>query len=469
MWGIRFVNLTKVLQSSFLKFSLVLTGVILAAYIAAGVIAFQAVHTDLDGRVLHSAELTASRLIDTYRSGSRDELVREVNLRSAAADRDDQLVWLGMENGEFLAGDQLNSALVLKEGDVDGVVINADPEDRYRLVVREFGGFRLIVARSYEESDEIQQRVLVAFGLATGFVILFSIITALFLAQRSQNRLDAINETMRAVSQGKMSARVPVSGKGRLQDLDQLAVDINAALSQLETTVDGIRQVTNDIAHDLRTPLNRLGILLEEARAPGINESDFEQSLSEAAGEVKRLTSVFDALLRIAQIEAGARKSRFTMVDLKDIAETLCDAYQPVAEENAQTLEFIKPAGKIANVLGDRDLLTQLFANLVENAIRHSGRGSRISVKICQGAGGVEMNVSNTGIGIPESEYENVFKRFFRLDSARHTSGSGLGLALVKAIADLHGAKTTLQDTAPGLSVHVKFPSAGRHVLRAGS
>jgi signal transduction histidine kinase len=265
-------------------------------------------------------------------------------------------------------------------------------------------------------------------------------------------------------SQGEMAARVPTKGSG--DDLDRLSEDINDALSQLETTVDGIRQVTNDIAHDLRAPINRLGILLEQARSNSHNNKKYKDFLDDAAGEIQGVKSIFDALLRIAQIEAGARKSRFSPVSPHEIASAVYEAYSPVAEEHGQSL--VIDSGPDSDVLihGDKDLLTQLLANLIENAIGHCGSSALIRLEINRDLQGVRLSVRDNGPGIEADQRDRVLTRFFRLDKARNMPGSGLGLALVKAIAELHGAILTLKDNHPGLAVHVVFPVIDEAITR---
>jgi signal transduction histidine kinase len=246
-----------------------------------------------------------------------------------------------------------------------------------------------------------------------------------------------------------------LSGSG--DDLDRLSTRINDALAQLETTVEGIRQVSVDIAHDLRTPISRLGIRLEELLAEARGQPALSQRLETASAEIRQITATFDSLLRIAQIEAGARKSRFQPVALPDIGASLYEAYLPVAEERQQRLEFKIATAAPALVHGDRDLLTQLFANLIENALKHCAAGASIRLEVGSRDGLICMSVADNGPGIPAGERRNVTRRFYRLDKSRQSPGSGLGLALVKAISDLHGAALTLDDNGPGLVVKLTF------------
>lgn len=433
-----------------------LTAAFLAAYAVAGFVAFRTINADLEKRVVQAVELTAESFEDRYELAGREALIAAVEARAATLDSEDEVLWLGTPDGRRLAGIALPAPASLVSGDVMGAVIAGDRDDRYRVAVRDLGKLRLIAALSYEEADEIGTGVLAAFGWVTGFIVVLSLVSAAILARRGQRRLDAIAATLRAVSLGTMSARVPVTGGG--DDLDRLSSGINEAIEQLEGTVDGIRQVSTDIAHDLRTPINRLAILLERARDAAEGNPDMESRIDAASRQASGITATFDALLRIAQIEAGARKARFAPLSLPEIAAVLYDAYAPVAEEKGQRL-VLGPAPKVAApVHGDRDLLTQLFANLIENAIRHAPRGVTIRIDTGAGLQGVWMSVADNGPGIPEAERQKVLKRFYRLDKSRHTPGSGLGLALVRAIADLHGAVLGLDDNEPGLMARLTFP-----------
>lgn len=456
MWGIRSVRLADLARSTAFRFAIALTVVLLLSYAAAGLVALRAISADLNRRVVESVELTAEAFADRYRSDGKKGLVAAVNAHAARVEPDDELVWLGNRAGDFLAGQALPNAMSLETGDVVGAVLEADDDDRYRVAVRDLGDLHLVVALSYEETEEIRETVLGAFGWATLLILLIACVSAVLLALRGQKRITAISSTLQAVSHGEMGARVPVSGSG--DDLDRLSASINDALSQLAITVDGIRQVTNDIAHELRTPLNRLGILLERAREDA-DGGALRTQLEEASAEVNGITDTFDALLRIAQLESGTNKSRFTTVDLSEIAASLYETYLPVANEREQRLLLDQKSKTGAVVHGDRALLTQLSANLIENAIRHCPPGSRIRIAVGSGQEGAWMTVEDDGPGIPQDVRDKALQRFYRLEKARSTPGTGLGLALVKAIADLHGAALTLSDNGPGLVVRLSFPN----------
>jgi signal transduction histidine kinase len=251
--------------------------------------------------------------------------------------------------------------------------------------------------------------------------------------------------------EGDLSARIPVRGSN--DEIDQLVLGLNAMLDRIQQLLDGLRQVTSDIAHDLRTPLGRLRQRLEDAREHATSTVEYQVATEASIAEADALLEIFSALLRIAQIEAGAQQSAFTTVDLAGLARSITEAYAPVAEDSQHKLETAIEDGVAIN--GDRQLLAQLFSNLIENALNHTPTGSTVRLALRKTAGGFEAEVADNGPGIPEAEHEKVFDRFYRLDRSRTTKGSGLGLALVKAIASLHGMTLRLEDRQPGLAVIV--------------
>jgi signal transduction histidine kinase len=262
-------------------------------------------------------------------------------------------------------------------------------------------------------------------------------------------RIDTIGRTSRAIMEGDLSARIPVRGNN--DEIDQLVVGLNAMLDRIQQLMDGLRQVTSDIAHDLRTPLGRLRQRLEDACERATTTGEYEAATEAAIAEADGLLDIFSALLRIAQIEAGAQKSAFADVDLSALLRSIADAYAPPAEDAGHRLYSAIDDG--VTITGDRQLLAQLFSNLIENALSHTPAGSTVRLVLRRTAAGFEAQVTDNGPGIPEAEREKVFDRFYRVDRSRTTKGSGLGLALVKAIATLHGLSLTLKDNDPGLAV----------------
>jgi signal transduction histidine kinase len=265
-------------------------------------------------------------------------------------------------------------------------------------------------------------------------------------------RIAAITRATREIMGGEIARRLPTSG--RRDEFDGLAARLNEMLDRIQALMENLRQVSNEIAHDLRTPLTRLRQRLELALSRAHAGED--QALAGAIGDVDAILRTFTSLLRIAQIEAGTRRAGFTTVDLSSLTGDLLDVYIPVAADNGQSLEAHIAPG--VRVLGDRELLTQMLANLIENALQHTPEGTRVELCLRSTDRGPVLILADDGRGIPEAMHEQVFERFTRLDVSCTTPGSGLGLSLVAAIAELHGSSVELSDNQPGLRVTLRFP-----------
>ena len=325
----------------------------------------------------------------------------------------------------------------------------------YLLHSVQLGPNRLTLGTStyfLEELREVLER-----GFVAGFILLLlaGLLAGIIVGRRTEQRLTQISTTLKSVAMGQLERRVPTTGTDS-DDLARMADEINRTIAQLQKMVDSQKQISADIAHDLRTPMQRLRQRLDVLlNAPDLTRENRE--VAEQAVEIADdLIEIFHALLRIAQIEAGQRSVRFAATPLAPILARIEDAYGPVAEENDQTLVF-GIEDQDAMVLGDQHLLTQMIANLVENALRHSPPGTRIEVTLARSDNSVLLKVSDNGPGIPAEERDKVFRRFYRLEKSRTTPGNGLGLSMVRAIAELHSAEVTMSDNNPGLRVLLRF------------
>jgi signal transduction histidine kinase len=309
----------------------------------------------------------------------------------------------------------------------------------------------LLVGENRYRAVKAREAILQAFGWGVLITVLLAAGGGATLGAGFLRRIEAINRTTRSIMDGDLSERVPT--RGGEDEMDQLAINLNAMLDRIQGLMEGLKRVSDDIAHDLRTPLSRLRHRLEAARAKSGPDGErvFEQCILELDG----ILATFSALLRIAQIESGARRASFSDVSLGGILGTVSEAYTAVAEDQDQKLEV--RVERDFSISGDRELLTQMVANLIENAIRHCPAGVRISASVGQDASAPVLSITDTGPGIPAAEREKVFQRFYRLETSRTTPGSGLGLALVKAVAILHGATVELSDNRPGLCVNIRF------------
>ena len=315
------------------------------------------------------------------------------------------------------------------------------------------GDFHLLVGRDLTERRQFQHIILLSLGGGLGAVLLLGSIGGVVSGRYLLRRLDAINATSAEILAGSLDRRVPVGRRG--DEFDRLATNLNQMLDRIEHLMIGLREVTDSVAHDLRSPLTRLRGQLELALLDEPKGGQRAAVLEQAIGEVDGLLATFTALLSIAQAEAGAARASFQWLDLGEIAHDVAELYQPLAEEKG--IVFAEHFAEGQSVRGDRHLLSQALANLLDNAIKYTPSGGRIQMAVTQGRKAI---VADTGPGIPPDGMEKVLGRFVRLEQSRSTPGSGLGLSLVAAVATLHQAKLTLEDNGPGLRVTLEFPDA---------
>jgi signal transduction histidine kinase len=316
------------------------------------------------------------------------------------------------------------------------------------------GGFHLLVGRDVHVRARLRDVLTDALLWALLVVIVLGTAGALVVRGLFRSKFADISQTTEAISAGDLSRRVPVSGRG--DEFDRLAEIINDMLERIARLMGGVRQVSNAIAHDLRTPITRARARLEDAVLHARSEADLRGAIERAQGDLDGVVSVFQALLRIAEIEAGARRSAFALFDVALLLADLVELYAAAAEEHGLRLELSCPDTLPA--FGDRDLMQQAVANLLDNAIKFSPSGG--SIRLAAGGGAVvQIVVADHGPGMTESDRRRATERFFRGESARDTPGSGLGLSLVHAVAVLHGGELLLLDNDPGLRCVLWFPS----------
>ncbi len=317
------------------------------------------------------------------------------------------------------------------------------------------GGFHLLVGRDLHELETTQQ--LIVRTLAWGLVItvVLGLVGGSMMTRSMLRRIEAINQTSREIMSGDLSRRMPTDHSG--DDFDMLAGNLNAMLDRIASLMEEVRRISDNIAHDLKTPLTRLKNSLEllKAGAPEVSERSHalvEQAIAEADG----LLSTFNALLRIARIESGERRSGFAKLALAELVQDVAELYEPLAEEKQQKLDVALDTRD--SVLGDRDLLFQALANLLDNAIKYTPTHGRVSLRLTGNAGVSRLIIADSGPGIPPEARDKVFRRFYRLEASRATPGNGLGLSLVAAVTKLHDIELTLEDNAPGLRIIITFP-----------
>ena len=312
----------------------------------------------------------------------------------------------------------------------------------------------LYVGRDTAAMDVTRQRILHAFGWVALGTCAFSILGGLLLGRRFMAQVDAITQTCERVIAGQLNERIPLRGRG--DEWDRLARAINEMLDRISALLENLQQVSSDVAHDLRTPLTRLRNRLETAREKSTGIADYSAAISHALEDTDQLLSMFSALLRISQIEAGTRVRTFAPVALGVLLERMYQLFVPVAEDCGRHLS--REFKTALAIRGDEELLTQLFSNLIENALRHTPAGTKIRLELVAANEEIVASVIDDGPGVAPEDYDRVTRRFYRGSSSRTAEGHGLGLSLVAAIAQLHGARLVLTGAQPGLCVGVVFP-----------
>lgn len=308
-------------------------------------------------------------------------------------------------------------------------------------------GYHLLVGRDVESKSQLRHMMQDAMIWAAGIAIALGSFGAWAVRGLFRATLADVGETAAAIGMGDLSRRVRVTGQG--DEFDLLAETINDMLARIERLMDGVRQVSNAIAHDLRTPITRARARLEDAAAHAATQEELHAAVERAVVDLDGIVAVFQALLRIAEIEAGSRRSAFAGFDAVPVLRDIEELYSAVAEENGQVMVAELP--ERLEMFGDRDMVQQAVANLLDNALKFSPAGGQITLAAAAEPGGVRISVADHGAGIPPADRERATERFFRGEQARSTPGSGLGLALVQAVATLHGGSFALEDNAPGL------------------
>jgi len=340
-------------------------------------------------------------------------------------------------------------------GPPDGDEAPGELEQLFVLVVPLSPGMWLSVGDDFGKFNQFGNAIVETFGWAIGLTVLLAIAGGVALSAGFLRRIEDITTTAQAIIGGEMHRRIPVARTG--DELDRLAITLNRMLDRIASLMEALKQVSNDIAHELRTPLSRLRQSLEDAREKSTNAAEYDAAIGSAIDDANGVLETFSALLRIAQIEAGTRKSRFADVNLSDMATDIVQTYSAIIEDAGKDFTFSVDPN--VHVNGDGELLLQLAVNLIENAIRHTPPQSRISMTL-RGTPDISLCITDNGPGIAAEHRQSVFERFQRLEHSHASPGSGLGLSIVAAIADLHGLVVMLDDNHPGLRVTVQFSGA---------
>ena len=409
-------------------------------------------------------------LAEQYRAGELDQLVRTVAERSQTPGN--SLYLVADKDGKQLAGNlsAVSPQLWDSLGPVEFVYTRPAPggvERRlaFANVFRLPGGYRLIVGRDIEDRRELARLIRSTMLWGLGVMALVGIGGGYWVSRRLLTRIDGLSATTRTIMAGDLTGRLPVSGSG--DELDRLSESLNLMLARIEQLMAGLREVSDNIAHDLKTPLNRLRNRVEEALREPHDAEAHREALERTIEEADGLIKTFNALLSIARLEAGAAGENRETLDLAALVGDVAELYEPVAEERG--IDLMAEAADPIVIHGDRQLLGQAIANLIDNALKYgapgpdrgNGRVPVVEVRAEAAEGVARIVVADRGPGVPALERDRVLGQFVRLEASRSEPGSGLGLSLVAAVARLHGGALRLEDNEPGLRVVLALPMEG--------
>ncbi|MBC7147516.1 MAG: HAMP domain-containing histidine kinase [Thioclava marina] len=450
------LNRAAILASTPLRQALGLMGIVFAILLVTLGFAYVALRTSTEDAI--QADLKQQTAVFQV-AANPETLSVIVSAEARASDPSERAIAFVLPDGR-----QVGNVRVIHQGDQWVVSRHPDYEPLskhgYFTLTMPLAGGLLVIGESRAPIAELSSTFLAILIFSFVPSLLISAAYGAWAGMRARRRVSAIEETLDQLTEGRLEARVPEDEvkSARGDDLARIGARLNAMAETQEATVAALRQVSADIAHDLKTPMQRISVLLAELR-DSLPEGEARHLAERAGIEAEGAVAVFHSLLRIAQIEGGSPKSRFATVDLGALASDITELYEASAEEAGGTLTLSRPEGA-CTVQGDRGLLGQMLSNLIENAIRHAGPAPQIRVELARREGRVDLVVRDHGPGIPEAERAKVLRRLYRLERSRTTPGNGLGLALVQAVAGLHEAELTLGDNHPGLSVTLSFPAA---------
>jgi signal transduction histidine kinase len=459
-------------------FKLTLVYLTVFALFAAFLLAYFAWNTRrlVTQQIVATVDAEIAGLSDLYQQGGIRRLIFAIDDRGGRPGS--SLYLLTTAAGEGVTGNigSLTTGILDKSGWTETAYRRIDDSDtaaEHQALVRVLqlpGGFRLLVGRDLQERERLHDIIIGAGWWSTALVVVLGIGGGLFVSRRVLKRVDAMTGTTQRIMSGDLSGRLPVAGSN--DELDRLAGNLNVMLERIEALMHGLKEVTDNIAHDLKTPLTRLRNRAEEALRTAEDESQYRAALERTIDESDALIRTFNALLMIARAESGQARDGMTTFDASEIAHGIGDLYEPLADDKGLTLRVEAP--EAAPMHGNRELISQALANLVDNAIKYAAPNSatlapeapgvngtqpEIVVKATAGEGDrILLTVADSGPGIPADDRTRAVERFVRLEQSRSLPGSGLGLSLAHAVARLHGGELRLEDNTPGLRSVLALP-----------
>jgi len=456
------VLLAKTLRSTTFRLALISIGVFGAIVIALFGYVYWSTASFVLSRSDSAIEAEWATLRNVYQANGREGLIKTIEQRSAAAPLEGSVYLLADKTFAPVAGNLKTWPAVKRAGELNefsSEALNSKEAPSQSLFRAKWetlpDGFHLLVGKDISDLGRFATQIYEALAFAVLLIFALAAVASLSVTRRTVGRIESINATSRAIMETGLGRRIPL--RGTRDEWDHLAQNLNSMLERIESLMAEVKQVSDNVAHDLRTPLARMRGRLEKASIEK-GAFDHDQALiSETMADLDDVLRMFSSLTRISQIEAANQTAGFRTVNLSEIATEVAELFDAAAEGKGGRVEV--SGANVVHINADRDLLFDALSNLVDNAIKHGRDGGVVIMRLDQKDGEAVLSVSDDGPGIPSEQFEHVFKRFYRLERSRSTPGNGLGLSLVAAVARLHGASIRLFDNAPGLRIELHFPS----------
>jgi signal transduction histidine kinase len=459
------VLLAKTLTSSTFKLSLIAIGTFGMIVTAIFSYVYQSTSSYVRSQSDRAIITEYSSLQGVYEHKGRDGLVALIQQRIADKGFANTLVILVDTSSTYLGGNlkAWPPTVTLASGSTEFRALELLPNTTHhpllRAMVETFpNGDRLLVGRDISDLDNFTDQIKIAVISGVALIFVLAAVVSILVTRRTVGRIESINATSRAIMLSDLNERIPLRGTN--DEWDRVAENLNLMLDRIETLMGEIKQVSDNVAHDLRTPLTRMRGRLERAyHSQRVGEED-QSLIGDTIADLDSVLRMFSSLTRISQVETEARRVGFRTVDLVEIADEVVELYDAAAEQDGALLSVV--GSREVLVSGDRDLIFDAIANLVDNAIKHGRAGGQVVVTAEYIDGGPVISIADNGPGIPVNQYANIFKRFYRLEHSRFTPGNGLGLSLVAAVAHLHGARIEVLNNSPGLKLRLWFQAHRR-------
>jgi signal transduction histidine kinase len=440
----------------------------LALFAAASLIVCGFIYVQTARYLTRTVDEWLGRELTGLATANRSDIIRLLNERGQRDPEGQRPFALFAADGESVAGNpvQLANPLPATDRPFDFTLPRAGRQVPFRGMTHQIAsGEILLVAQDMRVVNEIHEVVLGAMGSGGVLVLVLGLTGAVLTGVGALRQVDRVTRAIESIVRGNLSERLPVGSSAG--DLDRLIHVVNGMLEDIERLMHEVKGVTDDIAHDLRTPLTRLLAGLERARRRATSVEDYAAAVDEATEDIKGILATFAALLRISEVEDGARRAAFTTVDLARVAADVAELYEPVAEEKGVLFQLDLDPVTPAEVAGDPSLLFEAIGNLVDNAIKFTPAGGRVMLRVFREGRDLGISVTDSGPGIPAEERETVLRRFYRSERSRHTPGSGLGLSLVAAVARLHELGLVIEDANPGCRIELRYQGQSDGMLPA--